>query len=150
MGRSKETFGKKEVRKKQEKKRKEKAARRQARKESDTNSGLDDMIAYVDEFGNITDTPPDETQKEEINVEDIDVSVPKGGYGEVESKEKQGVVTFFNDQKGYGFIRNLANNQNIFVHINEVEGTIKEGNRVTYEEGQGPKGPAAMNVKLSD
>ncbi|WP_321375662.1 cold shock domain-containing protein [uncultured Draconibacterium sp.] len=149
MGRSKESFNKKEVRKKQEKKRKEKEARKLARKESGGNSGLDDMIAYVDEFGNITDTPPEETAKEEINAEDIDVSVPKGGYGEAEPKEKQGIVTFFNEQKGYGFIRNLSNNQNIFVHINEVEGEIKEGNRVTYEEGQGPKGPAAMNVKIS-
>ncbi|QIA09039.1 cold-shock protein [Draconibacterium halophilum] len=149
MGRSKETFGKKEVRKKQAKKRKEKEAKRLARKDSDTNSNLDDMIAYVDEFGNITDTPPDETQKEKVKAEDIDVSVPKGGYGEDEPREKQGVVTFFNDQKGYGFIRNLSNNQNIFVHINEVDGEIKEGNRVTYEEGQGPKGPAAMNVKQS-
>eukprot|EP01156_Anaeramoeba_ignava_P001627 Anaeramoba_ignava/a1673_10.p2 GENE.a1673_10~~a1673_10.p2 ORF type:complete len:151 (+),score=30.80 a1673_10:134-586(+) len=149
MARSKETFNKKEVRKKQEKKRKEKEARKQARKESGGNSGLDDMIAYVDEFGNITDTPPEETAKEEIKAEDIDVSVPKGGYGEAESKEKQGIVTFFNEQKGFGFIRNLQNNQDIFVHINAVEGTIKEGNRVTYEEGQGPKGPTAMNVKLS-
>ncbi len=149
MGRSKETFGKKEVRKKQEKKRKEKEAKRLARKEGGGNSGLDSMIAYVDEFGNITDTPPEETVKEEIKAEDIDVSVPKGGYGEAESKEKKGIVTFFNEQKGYGFIRNLSNNQNIFVHINEVEGTIKEGNRVTYEEGKGPKGPTAINVKIS-
>ena len=149
MGRSKETFGKKEVRKKQEKKRKEKEAKRLARKEGGGNSGLDSMIAYVDEFGNITDTPPEETVKEEIKAEDIDVSVPKGGYGEAESKAKKGIVTFFNEQKGYGFIRNLSNNQNIFVHINEVEGTIKEGNRVTYEEGKGPKGPTAINVKIS-
>ncbi len=150
MARSKESFNKKEVRKKQEKKRKDKEAKRQARKEGSGSSGLDSMIAYVDEFGNITDTPPEETVKEEIKAEDIDVSIPKGGYGEAESKEKKGIVTFFNEQKGYGFIRNLQNNQNIFVHINAVEGTIKEGNRVSYEEGMGPKGPAAMNVKLSD
>jgi len=149
MARSKETFNKKEVRKKQEKKRKEKEARKLARKESGGNSGLDDMIAYVDEFGNITDTPPEDTVKVEIKAEDIEVSVPKGGYGDSEPSEKIGIVTFFNEQKGFGFIRNLQNNQDIFVHINEIEGTIKEGNRVTYEEGKGPKGPTAINVKLA-
>ncbi|WP_297090428.1 cold shock domain-containing protein [uncultured Draconibacterium sp.] len=150
MARSKESFNKKEVRKKQEKKRKEKEAKRQARKAGESNSGLDDMIAYVDEFGNITSTPPEPSDKEEIKAEDIDVSVPKGGYGEEEPSEQKGIVSFFNEQKGYGFIRNLQNNQNLFVHINNVEGTIKEGNRVSFEVGQGDKGPIAMNVKLSD
>ena len=77
MGRSHETFGKKEVRNKKEKKRKEKEKRRLERKESKSGNSLDDMIAYVDEFGNITDTPPDESQKEEINAEDIEVGIPK-------------------------------------------------------------------------
>ena len=72
MGRSQETFNKKEVRKQKEKKRKEKEKKRQARKEEDKKS-MDDMIAYVDEYGNITDTPPDPEEKDEVKAEDITI-----------------------------------------------------------------------------
>jgi len=58
MVRSQESYNKKEVRKKKEKKRKEKEERKQAKKEQGKNN-MDDMIAYVDAHGNITDTPPD-------------------------------------------------------------------------------------------
>jgi len=66
MGRSQETFGKKEVRKKKEKKRKQKEEKRLARKEADTRSSMDDMIAYVDENGVISTTPPDPDQKKKV------------------------------------------------------------------------------------
>ena len=59
MGRSKETFGKKEVRNKQLKKRKEKEKRRLEKKEQDKKSNFDDMLAWVDENGQICSTPPD-------------------------------------------------------------------------------------------
>ena len=59
MGRSQESFNKKEVRSKKEKKRKEKAEKRAARSEGEKKSSLDDMIAYVDETGRILDAPPD-------------------------------------------------------------------------------------------
>ena len=62
MGRSQETFHKKEVRSKKEKKRKEKEAKKLARKENATGGGLDDMMAYVDEFGNIVSEPPEEKE----------------------------------------------------------------------------------------
>ena len=55
MGRSQESFNKKEVRNKKEKKRKDKEKKRLARKNSGKGNSLDDMIAYVDEHGNITD-----------------------------------------------------------------------------------------------
>jgi len=60
MGRSNETSSKKEVRKKQEQNRKEKEKKRLERKtKSRDGNNLDDMIAYVDEFGNLSPTPPD-------------------------------------------------------------------------------------------
>lgn len=71
MGRSQETFKKKDVRNKRAKKRKEKAEKRMARKDNDKKSGLNDMIAYVDENGVISSTPPDPKAKEEIDPEDI-------------------------------------------------------------------------------
>jgi cold shock CspA family protein len=150
MGRSQETFNKKEVRKKKEKKRKEKEARRQARKATENNSGLDDMIAYVDEFGNITSTPPEENRKTDVKLEDIEVSVPKGSFKDKESTVKNGIVAFFNEQKGYGFIRNLENDDKVFVHINNIEGTVTEGTRVTFEVERGERGLAAANVKVAE
>ena len=66
MGRSQETFSKKEVRKKKEKKRLDKEKKRLARKDTEK-TGLDDMIAYVDENGMIVAAPPDPSMKEEIN-----------------------------------------------------------------------------------
>lgn len=148
MGRSQESFNKKEVRNKKEKKRKEKEKRRQARKENEKSNSLDDMIAYVDANGNITDTPPDPDKKEEIKVEDIEVSVPKSGPGEKEDPVRKGTVSFFNDSKGYGFIRDGVTKESVFVHINNTEDEIKEGNYVSYEVEMGQKGPTAVKVKI--
>uniref|UniRef100_UPI003216E8D6 cold-shock protein n=1 Tax=uncultured Draconibacterium sp. TaxID=1573823 RepID=UPI003216E8D6 len=148
MGRSQETFNKKEVRNKKEKKRKEKAERRNARREGEKKSSLDDMIAYVDANGNIVSTPPEKTKNDEVKLEDIEISVPKGGSVADEDPVKQGVVSFFNDSKGFGFIKNSLTKQDIFVHINNVIDDIKEGNKVTYEIEMGQRGPTAVNVKI--
>jgi len=149
MGRSQETFNKKEVRNKKEKKRKEKEKKRLARKENEKSSSLNDMIAYVDENGNITSTPPDPAKKKDIKLEDIEIGIPKGGPAEEIDPVRNGVVSFFNDSKGYGFIRDIETKESVFVHINNTLDEIKEGNRVTYEVEMGPKGPAAVRVKLS-
>jgi cold shock CspA family protein len=104
------------------------------------------MIAYVDEHGRILDAPPDPDQKEEINVEDIEIGVPNR-EAEDEDVLKKGIVSFFNDSKGYGFIKDLETKQSIFVHINNTLEEISEGNLVTFEIGAGPKGPTALQVK---
>jgi cold shock CspA family protein len=148
MGRSQESFNKKEVRNKKEKKRKEKEKKRLERKDKDTSGGLDDMIAYVDEFGRITSTPPDLTQKEEINAEDIEVSTPKQDNIPYDPIRK-GIVSFFNDSKGYGFIKDTETQESVFVHVNNILEDIKEGNLVSFEVEMGPKGPSAIKVKVS-
>ncbi|MDB4443625.1 cold shock domain-containing protein [Saprospiraceae bacterium] len=61
---------------------------------------------------------------------------------------REGQVKFFNDEKGYGFINDKATKESIFVHINNVEGELRENDRVTFEIENGPKGPNAVNVKL--
>ncbi|WP_299579562.1 cold shock domain-containing protein [uncultured Sunxiuqinia sp.] len=147
MGRSQESFNKKEVRNKKEKKRKEKEKKRLARKDNEKSGSLDDMIAYVDENGNITDTPPDPSQKAEVNIEDIEVSVPKSDPNEEIDPIRKGTVTFFNESKGYGFIRDSETKESIFVHINNVLEDIKEGNLVSFEVEMGQKGPTAVKVK---
>ena len=148
MGRSQQSFAKKEREKKKAKKKKEKLARREERKENNMKGeGLDNMISYVDEYGNVTDTPPDPSKKEEIAAEDIVVGVPKKGEYE-EDPIKKGKVDFYNDEKGYGFIKENETNDSYFVHINSVSsGELSEGDKVTFELEKGPKGLNAVNVK---
>jgi cold shock CspA family protein len=147
MGRSQESYNKKEVRNKKEKKRKEKAQKRVARKDQDKSS-FDDMIAYVDEHGNITSTPPDPSKKEIIDPDTIELGIPKMEDVEPESKLRRGVVTFFNQSKGFGFIRDMQTKQSVFVHINNLREPIAENNIVMFEMGRGPKGPMAMDVQV--
>lgn len=147
MGRSRETFNKKDVRKKKEKKRKDKLAKKMAKREEDPKSGLDDMIAYVDEYGNITDTPQDPADKEELNAEDIEVSIPKSD-GTAQDKTRTGTITNFYESKGYGFIRDADTKESIFVHVNNALEDIAEGNKVSFETEKGQKGLAAVNVKV--
>lgn len=148
MGRSQESFNKKEVRSRKEKKRKEKEKKRLARKETEKKSSLDDMIAYVDEKGNITSTPPDPSKKKEIDPEDIQVSVPQSDPRQDLDPVRQGIVTFFNQSKGFGFIRDSETNESVFVHVNNLLEDIAEGNEVSFEVEMGKKGPSATQVKL--
>jgi cold shock CspA family protein len=147
MGRSQETYNKKEVRNKKEKRRKEKEKKRLAKKEEGKRSGLDDMIAYVDENGNITSTPPDPDKKEDVELEDIEVSIPKRDSSEDLNTERTGTVTFFNESKGFGFIKDSETKEDVFFHVNNILEEVKEGNKVSFEKVKGPKGATAMLVK---
>ena len=148
MGRSQETFNKKEVRNKKEKQRKEKEKKRLARREQEKSGGLDDMIAYVDENGMITSTPPDPNRKSDVKAEDIIVGVPKRDPNDIPDPVRTGTVSFFNDSKGFGFIRDLETKESVFVHINNAVDEIREGNLVSFEVEKGPKGLSAIKVKL--
>ena len=147
MGKSQETSNKKEVKNKKDKKRKEKEKKRLIRKESGKSS-FDDMIAYVDEYGRISATPPDPTKKILVDSSDIELSATKNDTSQKADYVRKGVVTFFNDSKGFGFIRDMENKQSVFVHANNLEEPIKENNIVIFEIGKGPKGATALNVKL--
>lgn len=148
MGRSQETSGKKEVRSKKEKKRKEKEQKRAKKKIEGKKTNFDDMIAYVDEFGVISSTPPDPDKKTVIDAETIELTATRNKPEAVSSFIRKGVVTFFNDSKGFGFIRDMESNQKVFVHANNLLEPIKENNIVIFEAGKGPRGISAMNVKL--
>jgi cold shock CspA family protein len=107
------------------------------------------MIAYVDEFGMLTSTPPDPTKKKKgVKLEDIEIGVPNRGEGEAFDPIRKGIVSFFNDSKGYGFIKDMETKESVFVHVNNVIDEIKEGNLVSYEVEMGHKGPAAVQVKI--
>lgn len=148
MGRAQETFNKKGVRNKKEKKRKEKEAKRLARKESEKKGSLEDMIAYVDEKGMITSTPPDPNKKKNIKAENIEISIPKHDSVEITDTIRKGIVTFFNEKKGFGFIKDSETKESVFVHVNNLLEEINENNVVTFEIEMGQKGPVATKVKL--
>jgi CspA family cold shock protein len=62
-----------------------------------------------------------------------------------------GTVKWFNDAKGFGFITPEDGGKDLFVHFSAIQGggfkSLKEGDKVSFEVGQGPKGPSANNVK---
>jgi cold shock CspA family protein len=148
MARSQETYNKKEVHNRKEKKRKEKLQKKMDRRTS-PRSGGEDMIAYVDENGRITSERPEPGIKKSVKAEDIEISTPRQTSSVAESKTRTGIINFFNDSKGYGFIRDLENNQNIFVHINDMEEKLSENTRVNFEVERGNRGIKAIKVKLA-
>ncbi len=144
-----ETWNKKEREKKKRQDRKEKAEKKQERKENSKNdTNPESMYAYLDENGNLSSKPPDPRKKVTINVEDIEIGVPKHEPINPEDLIRKGIVSFFNDSKGYGFIKDQETKESIFVHINSLTEAIKENNKVTFEIEMGPKGANAVNVKL--
>ena len=62
-----------------------------------------------------------------------------------------GTVKWFNDAKGFGFITPEDGGKDLFVHFSAIQGggfkSLKEGDKVSFEVAQGPKGPSANNVK---
>jgi cold shock CspA family protein len=148
MGRSADSFNKKEKEKKRLKKQQEKAEKMEERKaNAKKGRSLDEMMAYIDENGNISSTPPDPSKRKEINHEDIQIGVPKFEDVEDEDPIRTGVVDFFNNTKGFGFIKDARSGESVFVHINQMTERIQEGDKVIFEVQMGPKGPNATNVK---
>ena len=147
MARSQETYNKKEKEKRKLQKRKEKEQRKEERKASGGKS-FEDMIAYIDEFGNISSTPPDPNKKKEVKEEDIVLGARNSGDAYEEDPVREGIVSFFNESKGYGFIKDSETKESIFVHVNGLVDQIKENDKVTFETEQGPKGINAIKVSL--
>lgn len=140
---------KRENEKKRLAKRVEKQKKKDDKKQFSKVSNFDDMIAYVDENGMITSTPPAENiKKEEIKQEEIAISTPK--------KEKEvpvvlkGRVEFFNASKGYGFIKDLSGAEKYFFHVNNLLADVAENDIVIFDLERGLKGLNAINVNLED
>jgi len=142
-----ETQGKKEKEKKKAKNRQDKAQKMEERKANNNKGkGLEHMMAYVDENGNLSPVPPDPKKKKEINLEDIQLGAAKIIVMEGDVV-RNGVITFFNEAKGYGFINDLKSQESVFVHINQLSGPVQERDKVTFEVENGPKGLNAIKVK---
>lgn len=147
MSKSQETYNKKEKEKKRLKKRQDKLLKKAERKENAPGGGLENMMAYVDENGMISDTPPDPTVKKKIiKASSIEIGVPKRDDADVPS-ERTGRIEFFNDEKGFGFIKEDETGEKFFVHINGCIDEVIENDKVQFELEQGLKGINAVRVK---
>lgn len=140
-----DSFEKKEREKKKAKKRKDKALRKEQLKESGQKTA---EFMYMGADGQLTTEKPEDFIREEVSLDEIQISTPKKEDLEQEDPVKIGIVKNFNNDKGYGFIEQKETGETLFVHINNIEGTIKEGNKVSFEIEKGPKGLVAVKVKL--
>jgi len=148
MAKSGETFSKKEKEKKRAKLRQDKAEKMEDRKaNAKKGKSLEEMMAYIDENGNISSTPPDPKKKKIFKQEDMQIGIPKYDPAEQGEVIRTGVVTFFNEAKGFGFIKDTETQESVFIHVNQLSERIKENDKVTFEVERGPKGLNAINVK---
>nr|WP_295872278.1 cold shock domain-containing protein [uncultured Chitinophaga sp.] len=140
-----DSFSKKENRNKKAKAKEEKAQKMRDRKlNNNKGKGLEDMLAYVDENGNICDSPPTETPRTEIDSKDIQIgATPRPP----EDPIRTGIITFFNTSKGFGFITDEKSKESVFFHINQVSEPVKEKDRVSFTRERGAKGYNAVGVK---
>jgi len=146
MAKSQESYNKKEKEKKRLKKRQDKLSKKEERRSNNESGDFSSMIAYVDEYGNITDTPPDPSKKQKVVASSIEIGVPKK-VEEAAAAERQGKVSYFDKSKGFGFIIDSENQEKYFVHVSGLTQEISENDKVSYELERGLKGMNAVNVK---
>lgn len=139
-----DTFKKKDLQQKRAKKKQDKQDRKEERN-ANNNKGksFEEMIAYVDEYGNITDVPPDKQNRKQVKLEDIQL----GAAPVVEEKDFSGTLSSFFTDKAFGFIMDDQSRETIFVHSNNFLEAINLKDKVTYERERTPKGYAAINVR---
>ncbi|OLY92148.1 cold-shock DNA-binding protein family [Cnuella takakiae] len=147
MAKSKASFSKREKEAKRQKQRKEKQEKMEERKASaGKGKPLESMMAYIDENGNLSDTPPDPSKMKVFNAEDIQIGVPQHEDDE-DDGPLTGKVAFFNHDKGFGFINFGNNGERVFVHVSQLSEPVNENDSVTFEVENGPRGLTAINVR---
>ncbi|MBT8393912.1 MAG: cold shock domain-containing protein [Bacteroidia bacterium] len=150
MGRSQQTFNKSEKEKKRLKKREDKRKKMEARKLEAKEKGKQGIqFAYVDHFGNLTDTPPDPSKKVKVKAKNIEIGIPKMDDSERKAFDpiRKGKVAFFDTSKGYGFITDSENQEKYFCHVSGLIDEIAENDSVSFELEKGQKGMNAVRVK---
>ena len=127
---------------------KEANKKKEEKKLSNKANSFEDMIAYVDENGMITDTPPTPNNKpQEVDMSTIEVSTPRRTEEPIELVH-EGRIEHFNVSKGYGFVKDLKNAEKYFFHISGLIDNIIENNIVTFELEKGSRGMNAVKIKL--
>jgi cold shock CspA family protein len=148
MARSQQSFNKREKEKQRAKDKQEKAEKMEERKAAaKKGKSLEDMMAYIDENGNLSTTPPDPSKMRTFNQEDIEIGVPQQREPEPEELIRKGSVNFFNSAKGFGFIKDSQTGESVFFHQNNLSEQVKEGDKLIFEVEMGARGPIAINIK---
>jgi len=62
---------------------------------------------------------------------------------------KEGTVKFFNETKGFGFVKETSSGQEYFVHVSGLVDKIRENDKITFELKEGKKGLNAVNVRVA-
>lgn len=141
MAKSQLTFNKKERAKKKHLKKQEKQERRELNK-SNNNKGksLEEMFAYVDEFGNISDTPP--TQAYKFKEEDLQRPVDN------EDEYLYGKVSYYNDSGNYGFIRDNVTRDTVYFNDKLAGMILTLNQKVKYKYIRTKQGNQISEVEL--
>ncbi|MBN4084754.1 cold shock domain-containing protein [Flavobacteriaceae bacterium AH-315-B10] len=149
MAKSQQTFNKLEKEKKRLKKREDKQKKKDARKAEAKENPQGIQFAYVDHNGNLTDTPPDPSKKVKVDVESIEVGIPRKEDSDFEEVDpiRKGKVSFYDSSKGFGFIIDAENQEKYFCHVSGLLDEITESDKVTFELERGMKGMNAVRVK---
>lgn len=130
---------KRDQQKKKLQKQKEKALKKEDKKlNNNKGKSLEDMIIYVDMYGRFTDVPPHLQVREEEK--------SKKNDGDSDTRYT-GVITNFNDEKGYGFIKEDASKESIFFHQNQMIDTVKVKDKVSYLKESSDRGMRASQIK---
>ena len=138
MGQSQQTFRKKEIAKKKLQKRKEKEERKAQREDSnDKGKALEEMFAYVDENGNISDKPP--VKKYEFKEEDLI-------RPEVEDVYSFGKVSFYNEAAQYGFIRDNETRENVYFNFKILGFELQQDQKVKFNSQSSKQGLQVTEV----
>ena len=138
---------KRDKEKKRQQRHEEKKRRKEERKANSAGGGLENMMAYVDENGQITSTPPDPTKRKEIDISEIQIGVPRRSAEDEIPVQRVGRIDFFDTSKGFGFIREEGSQERFFVHVSGLLDEVTENDRVTYDVERGQKGMNAVRVR---
>ncbi|WP_437918874.1 cold-shock protein [Sphingobacterium sp. LRF_L2] len=141
MAKSQLTFKKKETAKKKLQKKQEKQERRESNKaNNDKGKSLEEMFAYVDEFGNISSTPPTQTYK--FKEEDLHRPVVS------EDDYLYGKVSYYNETGHYGFIRDNESGETVYFNDNLAGMVLKLNQKVKYKSRRSKQGNQISEVEI--
>ena len=146
MGSSQETFGKKDKENRKKQKKKDKERKQELRSvNSNKGKGLEAMMAYVDENGNLSTTPPDPKKMSVIDATEIAVSVIR--KEDIRVSSHKGKLTYFNAEKAYGFITDMKTQEKVFVHQTSFSEPIELNEKIAFETERTVRGLVAVNVR---
>lgn len=142
------TYSKRDNEKKKNEKRAEKQKKKELRKLNEKPAGFDDMIAYVNEYGQLSSTPHMPKNEVEKSTENKTLQSHHRKNDKPENlSNRTGLVEHVNAEKGYGFITEKTLNAKHFFHVSGLLESVQVGDIVIFDLEQGKKGYNAVRIK---